>query len=216
MPAIDRAINLQSIENTPLQQDPFDYFVAPACIGPDALAAINRDYPGIQRPGNLSIEDVEYGEAFREFLKECRSPEFAAQIGRKFDLDLSNSPVTITVRKYCEKSDGNIHTDHPSKVITVLVYFNDNWSSDDGRLRFLRSDGDLEDYAAEVPPIGGTVLAFRRTDVSWHGHTTFVGERRMIQVNFLRSDRLSRWKQQVDRIGTRTMKRALRLFGPRS
>jgi SM-20-related protein len=216
MPAIERAIDLESIEETLLQKDPFDYIVVPACIASEALENINRDYPGIERPGNLSVDDVNYGVAFRKFLEECRGPEFAAQIGRKFDLDLSRSPVTITVRKYCEKSDGNIHTDHPSKVITVLVYFNQDWSSNDGRLRFLRSDGDIEDYAAEVPPIGGTLLAFRRTDVSWHGHTTFVGERRMVQVNFLRSDRLSRWKQQVDRIGTRTMKRALRLFSPGS
>ena len=34
----------------------------------------------------------------------------------------------------------------------------------------------------------------------------------MMQVNFLRSDRLSRWRQQIDRFGTRTMKKALRLF----
>ena len=216
MPVSERAINLNSIENTPLEQDPFDYVIVPACVGSEALETINRDYPRIERPGNLSIEDVDYGAAFRDFLEECRSPAFAAAIGSKFDLDLSNSPITITVRKYCEESDGNIHTDHPSKVITVLVYFNDNWSSEEGRLRFLKSNTDLEDYAAEVPPIGGTLLAFRRTDVSWHGHTTFVGERRMIQVNFLRSDRLSRWKQQVDRFGTRTMKRALRLFSPRS
>jgi hypothetical protein len=61
--------------------------------------------------------------------------------------------------------------------------------------------------------MGGTLLAFRRTDHSWHGHKPFVGERRMLQLNYLRGDRLSQWKQQIDRMGTRTMKKALRLFG---
>ena len=118
------------------------------------------------------------------------------------------------MRKYCESSDGNIHTDHRSKIITVLSYFNPDWGTDDGRLRMLRSSSDIEDYAAEVPPIGGTMLAFLRTDHSYHGHKPFVGERRMMQVNFLRSDRLSRWRQKIDRLGTRTMKRALRVFSP--
>ena len=36
----------------------------------------------------------------------------------------------------------------------------------------------------------------------------------MVQMNYLKSGRLARFKQQVDRMGTRTMKKALRLFGP--
>lgn len=208
------AINLDSIDTTPLQHDPFDFMVVPGCIGPEALQSINDDYPGIQRPGNLSLEDTEYGAAFAALIDELKGPEFAAHIGRKFGVDLTNSPTTITVRKFCEKSDGNIHTDHPSKIITVLVYFNPDWSNDEGQLRMLRSDSDIEDYAAEVAPLGGTVLAFRRTDDSFHGHKPFVGERRMVQVNFLRSNRLARWKQQIDRLGTRTMKKALRIFNP--
>jgi hypothetical protein len=206
------AINLEALDAAPLQRDPFDYLVVPGCIAPDALARINADYPPIQQPGNLSLEDLEYGPAFRALIDEIEAPEFAARVGAKFGLDLSECPITITVRKYCEKSDGNIHTDHRSKVITVLFYFNPDWGTDDGRLRMLRSATDIEDYAAEVPPDGGTMLAFLRTDHSFHGHKPFVGERRMMQVNFLRSDRLSRWRQQIDRFGTRTMKKALRLF----
>ena len=79
------------------------------------------------------------------------------------------------MRKFCESSDGNIHTDHKSKVITVLVYFNTDWDEQAGQLRLLRSRTDIEDYAAEVPPAGGTLLAFRRTRNSWHGHKRFVG-----------------------------------------
>ena len=29
---------------------------------------------------------------------------------------------------------------------------------------------DLNDIIAEVSPIAGTLLAFKRTDNSWHGH----------------------------------------------
>jgi hypothetical protein len=207
-------IDLDAIDAAPLQTDPFDFLVAPGCISPQALEMINADYPSIQRPGNLSLDDLQYGGAFRNFLEEFEGPEFAARIGTKFGVDLGGCPTTVTVRKFCEKSDGNIHTDHPSKIITVLAYFNTDWELPEGQLRMLRSSSDIEDYAAEVPPLGGTVLAFRRTDHSYHGHKPFVGERRMVQMNYLKSGRLARFKQHVDRMGTRTMKKALRLFGP--
>lgn len=207
-------LDLGAIDASPLQRDPFDYLVVPGCIQPDELAAINYDYPDIDRPGNLNLEDTSFGPRFQQFLDELEGPEFAEHVGRKFGLDLSECPTTVTVRKYCERSDGNIHTDHPSKVITVLVYFNENWTNQEGQLRMLRSESNIEDYAAEVPPLGGTLLAFRRTAHSFHGHKPFVGERRMVQMNYLKSGRLSQWKQQIDRFGTRTVKKALRLIHP--
>jgi SM-20-related protein len=36
-----------------------------------------------------------------------------------------------------------------------------------------------------VSPIGGILLAFRRSDNSWHGHEAFVDERKVIQFNWL-------------------------------
>ena len=113
------------------------------------------------------------------------------------------------MRKFCERTDGNIHTDHKSKVITVLLYFNEQWDSEDGQLRLLRSKDDIESYAAQVAPSGGNLVAFRRTDHSWHGHTQFVGERRMVQINYLDQGRLAVLTQRVSRFGTHFMKNVL-------
>jgi len=209
-----KLLDLAAIDAAPLNSDPFDFLVVPDCIRTEGLTKVNADYPTIDRPGNLSLEDIEYGSVFKQFLAELSGPELADHIGRKFGLDLSESPTTVTVRKFCERSDGNIHTDHPSKIITVLVYFNQDWTNEEGQLRMLRSASDIEDYAAEVAPLGGTLLAFRRTDDSYHGHKPFVGERRMVQMNYLKANRLSQWKQHIDRLGTRTMKKAIRLFSP--
>ena len=43
------------------------------------------------------------------------------------------------------------------------------------------------DIIVEVPPVAGTLLAFKRSDNSWHGHEPFSGERRVIQFNWLTS-----------------------------
>ena len=68
--------------------------------------------------------------------------------------------------------------------------------------------------AAEVPPAGGTLLVFRRTRVSWHGHKRFVGERRMLQLNFIRNSRMARYTQQAARFSTRMGKRLARIAQP--
>ena len=96
-----------------------------------------------------------------------------------------------------------------SKVITVLVYFNEKWDNEAGQLRLLRSKDDIENYAAQVIPSGGSLLAFRRTDHSWHGHTQFVGERRMVQVNYLDQGLFAVVAQRVSRLGTHFMKNVL-------
>jgi len=195
----------------PLTREPFDFVVVPGFLKPEALAAINRDYPAIQHPGNYNPEQFTYGPAFQALLDELNTPAVAERFATKFGVDLANCPTTITVRRYCEPSDGNIHTDHWSKIVTLLIYFNENWSVDSGRLRFLRSADDIEDYAAEAPPEGGTLLAFRRSDRSFHGHKQFVGERRMLQMSWIKRHGLAQYAQQVSRFSTHMMKRLARL-----
>jgi len=65
------------------------------------------------------------------------------------------------------------------------LYLNTNWENQGGRLRLLRSGNNLEDFAAEVPPMGGALLAFLRSDKSWHGHHPYEGKRRAIQLNWV-------------------------------
>jgi len=202
-------ININALRASQLQTDPYDFLVVPGCLSADALAQVNADYPAIDTAANHALENLSYGAAFEALMDELRGATLATVLGEKFDMDLTSLPTTVTVRKFCERTDGNIHTDHKSKVITVLVYFNEHWEHEDGQLRLLRSKDDIEDYAAQVPPLGGTLLAFRRTDHSWHGHTRFVGERRMVQVNYLDQSPLAVAAQRISRFGTHFMKNVL-------
>jgi Rps23 Pro-64 3,4-dihydroxylase Tpa1-like proline 4-hydroxylase len=82
---------------------------------------------------------------------------------------------------------GSIHTDGPSKVLTLLVYMNDAWDAPAaGRLRVLYDGRNYAPFAVEVPPTMGTMFAFLRADNSWHGHEPFEGERRVVQVAWLK------------------------------
>jgi hypothetical protein len=178
-------IDLDAVRRAPLVRDPFDFLVVPDALGAAAQAAVHADYPAIESAANHKLEDLSAGPAFNQLMAELQGEGLARALGAHFDMPLADMPTTVTVRKYCERTDGNIHTDHKSKLLTVLLYFNPEWTSPEGRLRFLRCPDNLEDYAAEVVPVAGTLIAFRRTDHSWHGHSRFVGERRMVQLNYL-------------------------------
>jgi Rps23 Pro-64 3,4-dihydroxylase Tpa1-like proline 4-hydroxylase len=96
----------------------------------------------------------------------------------------------LTLRGRARPRDGKIHADSRTKLISALIYLNEAWSAPGGRLRLLRSSDDLGDYAAEVAPVDGTLVAFRVGPNSWHGHTAASGQRRAIQLNWVTEERV--------------------------
>jgi hypothetical protein len=179
-----------------LVRDPYEYVIVPGFLKREAAAAVNADYPKIDRPGSFPSDTLEYGPAFAALLEELTGAEATRAFSDKFGIELSPYPITVTVRGMCQKKDGRIHTDSKSKIITVLLYMNAAWEETGGRLRVLRYADDLEDYAAEVPPVEGTLLAFRRGETSFHGHKPFVGARRVIQLNWVTDEGVA-WREQA-------------------
>jgi SM-20-related protein len=157
----------------------------PGFVKAEACKVINRDYPQIRNSGSFPVSEVTYGPAFQELINHLNGADMRAAFERKFQIDLNGRPSMITVRGRCSEKDGKIHTDSKTKIITVLIYMNPSWEESGGRLRLLRSDTDLDDVICEIPPLEGTLLAFKRADNSWHGHRSFSGERRVIQFNWV-------------------------------
>jgi hypothetical protein len=180
-------LRLEALRATPLVSEPFPHLVVPGFVGEAGLAEINADYPQIASPGSFPTDQLVFGKAFQALLDELESDRFREAFARKFAIDLSGRPTITTVRGRCDPSDGKIHTDSKTKIITVLIYMNPSWEQPGGRLRLLRSARNLGDMIVEVPPVAGTLLAFKRSNNSWHGHEPFSGERRVIQFNWLTS-----------------------------
>ena len=112
----------------------------------------------------------------------------------------------VTVRGQAQLKDGSIHTDTASKLITVLVYMNEAWEAPGGRLRLLRSPDNLDDMITEVPPQAGTLLAFKVTKNSWHGHRPASGPRRVIQLNWVESEVVVRRERMRHGLSARVKK----------
>jgi len=206
---VSTLIDVANLEVAKAETEPFPFLVVEKFLHPSGLGSLVADFPAVSEPRNHSLEGLEYGPYFAKLLDEFARPEWIGILGEKLGVpDLANLSYDISIRAHCEASDGHIHTDHWSKVATALIYLNQEWPASGGRLRFLRSRTDLEDYVAEVPPIAGTLLAFRRTGRSFHGHCKYVGPRRMIQISWLRSNPLFRAWHGPARYGTHLAKRS--------
>lgn len=198
MPLLDYDA-LRAIE---LQREPYDWLIVPDFVRSDAFESIIADYPRVPGPGSHPPSELDIRGRFAELMAEMDGPQFRKLIEQKFGIDLSDKPTMYTVRGFCRKTDGKIHTDSETKVITVLLYMNQRWDADGGRLRILRNGTDLDDYVAEVPPHGGTLLVFRRADNSWHGHEPFEGQRRAVQMNWVTSADVVNYEQRRHRISS--------------
>lgn len=176
------ALDFKKFDATPLQKEPCNYIYVPEFIKPEALKGINEDFPEIAEPGNFPLDDIKYGARFKALMDELMGPEMRKHFAEKFGMDLEAFPTQMTCRRYMASWDGNIHNDSRGKKITVLIYFNEEWTQKGGQLRITRSENDIDDYYVEVPPVRGNLLAFQRNDRSFHGFPPGTGERRSIQM----------------------------------
>jgi hypothetical protein len=179
-------LNPDAVRNAPLSREPYSYFLGSGALREEAIPDLKRDFPNITKTGYLTVDEVDLKGRFKGLIDEIESDEFSRVLSEKFGMDLTQYPRLTTIRKLSQAKDGRIHTDGPSKVMTLLIYMNDEWQQDgSGRLRVLYDENNFEPYAAEVPPTMGTIFAFLRADNSWHGHQPFTGERRVVQTAWI-------------------------------
>ena len=208
---LDRILDLDRLRDSPLRRDPFDFVIVDDFIRAEHLPALAADFPPVTRHGSFPLTALCCGAAFTRLAAELEGDELRREIERKFAIDLAGRPTMITVRGRSDGKDGRIHTDSATKLITLLLYMNPVWREAGGRLRLLRRADDLEDCAAEVAPLAGMMVAFRRSAASFHGHYPHRGERRSVQLNWvtdpsvvrreLGRHRWSAWLKQLSPFG---------------
>ena len=182
-------IKLDALKDAQVHQIPYPYFVVDNVIDESEVKAVIQDFPKITHGGSFNLDDVEIKPNFDRFLKSLDTPEFRQILTEKFQVNVMEHPMMITLRGYSRQKDGRIHTDSKSKLLTILIYLNESWDAPTGRLRILNSQHDINDYAAEVDSGPGTLVAFKVTDNGWHGYIPYEGQRQSIQINFLTSEK---------------------------
>jgi len=181
-------LNIDKLKGAKLETEPYLYTIVPGFLSAESVTRINQTYPKIEKGGSYPIESLGETMAIKEVIAELDGPAFQKAIEDKFSVSLDGRPKMYSLRGYTRAKDGQIHTDSKDKIITVLLYLNENWQQPGGRLRILRNGHDVDDFAAEVAPDDGTLLVFKRSDNSWHGHHPFEGPRRSLQMNWMTSE----------------------------
>lgn len=181
-------LNIEKLKQAEVASDPFNYVIVPGFLDADTVQRINETYPNIEKGGSYPLESLETNMLIKDVIDELDGPEFESTIAEKFDVELEGRPKMYSLRGYTRAKDGRLHTDSKDKIITVLLYLNEEWQHDGGKLRLLRNGHDVDDFAEEVPPDNGTLLIFKRSDNSWHGHHPFEGQRRSLQMNWMTTE----------------------------
>jgi len=178
-------LDLEKLRAQPLARDPFPFVVASGMLKPGAIKDLSRDFPPIGDGGVYPVGILPLGPSMRRLVEEISGPEFRKVVEEKFGLDLKDRPPMVTLRGRSREKDGRIHRDSDDKVVSLLLYLNEDWPHRSGNLRMLRSPDDLESTVAEVPSTAGTMVIFEVKPNGWHGHHKFVGERRVLMLNYM-------------------------------
>lgn len=185
-------LNLDVLRAALLVREPFEHLVVEGLIDATHEDAVLGDYPRLDKGGSFPLHSTKGGPHFDRLCEELCGEELREVFAQRFGMDLDGRPTTLTVRGRCRRKDGQIHVDSKSKLVTVLLYLNEPWNAEGGRLRLLYSGESLEDSFAEVSPRFGTLVAFRNGPDAWHGHAPFEGVRRVLQLNYVTDEAAAR------------------------
>ncbi len=117
-----------------------------------------------------------FSSIWQQFIQELWQPAYREALENLSGLQLKNCPMVISFRKYDPGHRHHPHTDEPSKVLTHLFYFNQQWSADwGGCLRILNSQ-QPESVFQDILPLSHSSVVIVRSDNSWHTVTPVSAE----------------------------------------
>ena len=186
-------IDLNSIKSAPVDDTFFPFFSVSNCIE-DNGKSLAKEFPDLEKGGSYPSNLPGLSDKIKKLISEIESDAMKEVLSEKFQVDLSNTEVITTLRGYSRMKDGKIHTDSKSKVLTFLLYLNEEWNNEKGLLRMLKNEFDLEDFIREIPASFGSLVVFKVTENCWHGFHPVEGKRLSMQMNYVKKESASSHK----------------------
>ena len=188
-------LNFELIKKAEINSEFYPFFtIRDVFLNEDDHKKIATDFPNINKGGSFPSDSVSYGESIQSLINCLEGDQMRTILENKFQVDLKDKPVVSTFRGYSRIKDGKIHSDSKTKIITVLLYLNENWDESSGLLRMLKEKDNINNYITEIPASMGSMVAFKVTNNCWHGFIPFEGKRCSIQLNYLYREALSQHK----------------------
>ena len=188
-------LNFELIKKAEINSEFYPFFtVRDVFLNEEDHKKIATDFPNINKGGSFPSNSVSYGDSIQSLINCLEGDQMRSILENKFQVDLKDKPVVSTFRGYSRIKDGKIHSDSKTKIITVLLYLNENWDESSGLLRMLKEKDNINSYITEIPASMGSMVAFKVTNNCWHGFIPFEGKRCSIQLNYLYKEALSQHK----------------------
>ena len=188
-------LNFELIKKAEINSELYPFFtVRDVFLNEEDHKKIATDFPNINKGGSFPSNSVSYGDSIQSLIDCLEGDQMRSILENKFQVDLKDKPVVSTFRVYSRIKDGKIHSDSKTKIITVLLYLNENWDASSGLLRLLKEKDNIDSYITEIPASMGSMVAFKVTNNCLHGFIPFVGKRCSIQLNYLYKEALSQHK----------------------
>jgi SM-20-related protein len=183
-------INLNRISGAHLETEPYRWAAIDTLFSPDDAASLAATFPRdhfkhladhvgqkefeyevrcLIRMGEQSISRVKrLSSAWRALANELLSPAYRMAMSSLTGFDLSDARLEVNVYHYPPGGSHGAHPDHPNKIVTHVLYFNETWNDDDGGCLTILRSPDLHDVATRVSPLVGNSAVLVRSDDSWH------------------------------------------------
>jgi len=235
-------IELARIRQTSLETQPYRWAAIDRLFTPDDCARLARSYPvdhyklvtgyggekdyeyearELMRMGGTNVAHAaDLSEAWRELANDLLSAEYRAAMSALSGIDLGDALLEVNVFHYGPGSALGAHTDLPDKLVTHVLYFNEEWNPDDGGCLAILRANDPKAVAARIPPVIGNSAVLVRSENSWHQVTPVDNRvresRRSVTATFYRPGSVTTmWTDANERLHSYGSWRRTRRFAAR-
>ncbi len=141
--------------------------------------------------GRLTSDLGHLSSIWQELIKELWTDSYRKALAEMSGLELNDCTMDIGFRRYKSQQRHRPHTDESNKVLTHLLFFNQQWYADWGGCLRILKDSQPESALLDILPLSHSSVVIVRSDNSWHMVTPLTdraSESRMaLRVAFFRN-----------------------------
>ncbi|WP_335150079.1 2OG-Fe(II) oxygenase [Nostoc sp.] len=145
--------------------------------------------------GRLTSDLGHLSNVWQQLIEGLWTDSYRKAISEMSGLELNNCVMDIGFRRYKLGQLHHPHTDEPNKVLTHLLFFNQQWSEDWGGCLRILKDSQPESAFQDIFPLSDSSVVIVRSNNSWHMVTPLTcptSECRLaLRVAFFRNSRLT-------------------------
>ena len=107
--------------------------------------------------------------AWKRLAEDLRSTGYQEAMTRLTGIDLRSMPIEVNIFHYGPGAWLGPHVDLKDKIVTHILYFNQEWDKATGGCLTILRSSDPSDVATDIAPIVGNSAVLVRSESSWHG-----------------------------------------------